>query len=217
MAGLFGSQKRRKGVRAPQQGRSRKTLDRIIAATENLMDGRDYESISVQEICEASEVSPSSFYARFENKETLLFALHERHRAARFEKLAHHAAELDWDAMALREVVRKVIELYVEDRRAHEPYFRSLMLAEIQYPGMAAERSRVDDHAERMIRSHLVARIGSEAPDVARRVEFVMRATCATAQDAIHPPHRFAVAMSMSDADLVESLTDLFCRATGID
>ena len=66
------------GANPPKQGRSRLSYERILRASEALLDGRDWEAIAVSEICAAAKVSASSFYSRFETKEA-----GRRSRAAR--------------------------------------------------------------------------------------------------------------------------------------
>ena len=143
-AETVGTEAAKPRVRAPQQGRSRETYERIIRTTRALMDGRDYETISVNEICEASDVSHSSFYARFENKEALILHVHEAHRAERMQRLSRYVTDVDWDALSLQGIARACLALYIEDRRALEPFLRSLMLAELRYTHAAEERAEVD-------------------------------------------------------------------------
>ena len=204
-------------VRPPQQGRSRETLERILTAAEKLLDGRDYEEISIQEICQAADVSPSSFYSRFSTKEALLMTLHERHRERRIGMLLTLAGERDWNATPIPEVVRAILGLYVEDRRALEPYLRSMMLAELRDPEIAQARAGVDHFAMTMIRDHLLGRMPSDDPGLTRRVEFGIRLVCAGAMDALQPPHRFADSMGIDDRELVEQLTRAFCVYVGAD
>ena len=66
-------------VHPPQQERSRRTLRRILSATERLLLKRPFEDIGVQEIVRAARTSVGSFYARFDDKAALLTALYERY------------------------------------------------------------------------------------------------------------------------------------------
>lgn len=203
-------------VRAPRQDRSRATFDRIIRGAETLLDGRDYETISVQEICEVAEVSPSSFYARFQTKEALLFELHDRHRKRRREKLGRYMSEIDWESLAPHQIVRACLALYIEERKASEPFFRTLLLAELSHPAIQSERKQIDDLGVRLIRGRLLERLESTDPALSQRIEFGMRAVCAAAQEAIRPPQRFATLMGLSTDALLDELTRLFCCYVGI-
>jgi AcrR family transcriptional regulator len=65
-------------VRAPVQARSRATLDRILDATEKLLEIRTFDQLSVQDICKEAASSVGAFYTRFPDKIALLHLLHER-------------------------------------------------------------------------------------------------------------------------------------------
>jgi len=205
------------GPRAPRQERSQQTLERIIEATRRLFDGRDFESLGIQEICEAANVSRSSFYARFPNKTALLTELYDRHRKMRLEMLAKQNAQIDWDAMSIGSVVSTCIALYVEDRRSLDPFLRSMVVIETNYPQISAQRAELDSFTMSMIRDHFMQRLGSEDPALARRLEFGIRSVAAIIQEAIQPPHRFAKQMGFSDVEFVKELTLLFCNYAGID
>ena len=201
----------------PQQDRSRETLGRIVHAARELMDGRDYQSISVQEICRLARVSASSFYARFETKEDLLFAIHDAHRENRVAELARYARDVGWDTLPLTEVVRRCLRVYLEDRRRLAPLLKSLMLAELRFPDIAIDRAHVDSLGVEFIRSRLLERLGSSDPELSRRIEFAMRTVCTAAQEAIRPPALHAQRMGLSDDELIDRLADMFCRYVGID
>ena len=68
-------------VRPPQQRRSQQTLDRILHATERLLQNREFDGLSVQEIVRASRTSVGSFYNRFRDKQSLLAGLYDRYDA----------------------------------------------------------------------------------------------------------------------------------------
>lgn len=206
-----GGVSRSPGPSPPKQGRSRLSYERILRASEALLDGRDWEAIAVSEICAAAKVSASSFYSRFETKEALLFELHARHRERRLAQIQQCASAVDWAALPPRDVVREALRFYVDDRRRVEPFLRSMMLAEVRDPAISAARARLDRDAMRLITDHLIERIGADVAGLGRRLEFAMRVVCAGAQAALAPPQCFATGMQMSDEELVGELTGLFC------
>ena len=65
-------------MRAPQQARSQATLDRLLDATEVLLDEGSFDQLSVQAICKQANSSVGAFYTRFADKVALLHVLHER-------------------------------------------------------------------------------------------------------------------------------------------
>ncbi len=66
-------------TRPPLQERSRRTLTRILEATEALLGERLFEQVTIRDIVERARTSVGAFYSRFENKEALLPALYERY------------------------------------------------------------------------------------------------------------------------------------------
>jgi AcrR family transcriptional regulator len=51
--------------------RAVRTRDALASALISLMDGRDYDGISVQDICDRAQVGRSTFYAHFEDKDEM--------------------------------------------------------------------------------------------------------------------------------------------------
>jgi AcrR family transcriptional regulator len=68
-----------RGVRPPQQDRSRDTYVRILDATECLLEDREFDAVRIEQVLSEARVSAGSFYSRFEGKEALLQALLSRY------------------------------------------------------------------------------------------------------------------------------------------
>lgn len=62
----------------PQQARSIESTNRMLDAAEALMREGGPRAITIEAVIERSETSMGSFYARFESREGLFQALHER-------------------------------------------------------------------------------------------------------------------------------------------
>ncbi len=58
--------------RKPQQPRSRRTLERILAATEGLLADREFEDISMADIAKRAKVAVGTVYTRFAMKDEIL-------------------------------------------------------------------------------------------------------------------------------------------------
>lgn len=65
---------------APQQARSRRTMNRILDAAEALLAETSIERLGIAEITERAGVAAGSFYTRFKDKEDLLAHLFARYR-----------------------------------------------------------------------------------------------------------------------------------------
>lgn len=63
-----------------KQQRSRDTQDRILRATEKLLQNEPFESISVRRIIKEAKTTIGSFYARFRDKDALLPVLYAEYQ-----------------------------------------------------------------------------------------------------------------------------------------
>lgn len=70
------------------QARSADTLERILRAAERLLPDREFDQITMAELATEAGCAVGTVYGRVENKEHLLFCLHERFTAAAAERVA---------------------------------------------------------------------------------------------------------------------------------
>lgn len=137
-------------VRPPLQARSRRTLDRILAATERLLEERSFEEIGVQEIVRAARTSVGSFYARFEDKSALLSALYERYDADLGARIAAWRSGRPAPEPGLSGACVWVSGYLVEHFSARRNLLRALALHVRQRPevvGAETSRRRAEQHA----------------------------------------------------------------------
>jgi len=83
--------------------RAVRTRDALASALISLMDGRDYNDISVQHICDRAQVGRSTFYAHFQDKDEMYI----RHVVV-FARLM--GEKLGWDRGAYRFPVAHMFE-----------------------------------------------------------------------------------------------------------
>jgi AcrR family transcriptional regulator len=93
-------------LRPPTQNRSRETLERVLAAGEQLLIEEGWDGFTVQEVSRRSKVSIGSIYARAPSKEALILAVYDR----AVERIAaENAAALNpdehWHGMAPRDLI----------------------------------------------------------------------------------------------------------------
>lgn len=65
-------------VHVPKQGRSRRTLERLLDAAEEVLSEKSFEQAKVSEIAARAGFTTGAFYARFPTKDVLLDALVQR-------------------------------------------------------------------------------------------------------------------------------------------
>jgi AcrR family transcriptional regulator len=68
-----------RSARSAQQGRSRETLERILAAAEELLETREFDELTMADLAEHAGCAVGTVYGRIPNKESLLLCLHERY------------------------------------------------------------------------------------------------------------------------------------------
>lgn len=100
-------------IRAPQQTRSRQTLERILSSSTVLVAEKSYADVSIAEITRKASVSVGAFYSRFKNKEALFVALQGRLGEETQERL-RAAMNRDWAKSSLQKLLRHVVENNVE-------------------------------------------------------------------------------------------------------
>jgi AcrR family transcriptional regulator len=107
-------------VQPPLQDRSRRTLEKIGRAVEDLLATRSFDDISVADIARRARCSIGSFYARFASKDDLLPYLYERYDADLKPRIQARAAAVDWSTLTLRDavwlIVENTVDMYVERR-----------------------------------------------------------------------------------------------------
>jgi AcrR family transcriptional regulator len=106
------------GVRPPKQERSRRTLDRILAASLELFRQSGVEGTSVAGIVERAETSVGSFYARFAGKEELVHHLRERFRGEVLDRWDAGMRAVDWTALPMTVGVAEAVAALVQAFRA---------------------------------------------------------------------------------------------------
>jgi AcrR family transcriptional regulator len=75
-------------VRVPQQARSQRTRERLLAAAEALLAGREYGEVSVDDIVDRAHSSVGAFYKHFPGKREMLPLLLQRLEAQGSAQLA---------------------------------------------------------------------------------------------------------------------------------
>jgi AcrR family transcriptional regulator len=168
-------------ARAPQQDRSRKTLERILDATEEIIRERGVEAVTIPEVARAARSSVGSFYARFPDKATLLHTLHER---ACEQSIATAEAALEparWGHLGTTALIRLFVEFAVRLFRERQPIMLAFSAALASDPGFAARRARTAAALVRLVQALLLPRRAEmQHPDPASAIAMSLRVVTAT-------------------------------------
>src|SRR5262245_20551970 len=114
-------------VRPPKQRRSQQSLERVIEASQRLLEEKGFEGFTIQDVSQRADVSVGAIYARFGNKESLLRAVHQ---AAMESITPEHEAVAAVDgkpAKAAREVIVDAVWTVAGIFRGNEKLLRAFM------------------------------------------------------------------------------------------
>ncbi|WP_084268073.1 TetR/AcrR family transcriptional regulator [Azohydromonas lata] len=103
-----GAQQRRRSNR-----RSEQTIDRILAATENIVLQSGAERISILDVCRAADVSRGTFYRYFASQEELLDAF-SRHKRETFHRTLVESVEVFTDPDERFAALVRYLDEYLE-------------------------------------------------------------------------------------------------------
>ncbi len=106
--------------RKPQQGRSKASLERMLAAAEKLMLERGSEDFTLQEVSSSGNVSIGSIYLRFDGKDDLVRAVISDH-LERMEAEEDVLLSAVKGAKSLKAFVANYVDGYAELLRHHAP------------------------------------------------------------------------------------------------
>ncbi|MDA0327790.1 MAG: TetR/AcrR family transcriptional regulator [Gemmatimonadetes bacterium] len=110
----------------PKQGRSQRTLERIVAASLELLATEGPAGLTVHAVVEKAESSVGSFYARFNGKDDLLDYLGERVWADAAARWNEALVSRDWGALTLPQIVEGSVVLLIDAQRSRSAYLKAL-------------------------------------------------------------------------------------------
>lgn len=127
----------------PKQTRSRRTLERIVRASLEILEEEGPEGLTVKAIVKRADSSVGSFYARFQGKDDLLEYLGERVWTEAAERWDRTLAERDWSELELGQLMEGAVGLLAEAGRSRASYLRALNQASSSGDAFAAFRAHV--------------------------------------------------------------------------
>ncbi len=135
--------------RKPQQGRSRASLERMLAAARELMIERGSEEFTLQEVSQRGNVSIGSIYLRFESKDNLVRAVIADSDVEIGDAEDAMFAMLRSECASLAAFVPRYVEAYAEVLRQFAPLLRLSMERAsfdplISAPGKARAQAAAD-------------------------------------------------------------------------
>lgn len=206
-------------LRPPLQARSRATLERLLAATQELLAEKRFDETTVAEIVRRAGSSVGSFYARFPDKEALL---------AVFDRELFERGRLQWDAFLdprrwenrhAGEIVDEVARLLVWKNRAFQPLLTALALYARSSPDPRFLKGslRLNEHVVEKLSDLLLARRREIAhPKPRRAIEVGLLMIAAAAREAILFGQALPSGGGTDDGDLATELARAYRAYLGI-
>lgn len=145
-------------VRAPRQARSQETLERILDAAEHLVTEKGFEDTTVAEVVSRAGSSVGAFYARFHDKDGLLYALYERYLAQATATADTVLAPAQWEGAGIERIVREVVAFLVAIYREQAGLIRAFVLRNHTDAEFRARRERLSHHIHALLGALLLAR-----------------------------------------------------------
>jgi AcrR family transcriptional regulator len=192
------------------QNRSQATEERILATAERLVEQLPFEAISIAMIANAAGVSVGGVYARFESKEALLLALHDRYEQYRTAFLRDRLDPAKWQSASLEQCVRGVCTALVELMNEHRGVLRSFLLHHwsrpVELPRPFA--TRLEEVYRMALEVILLDKAAIAAPDPERAGRVGLAIVAGACRDIIvmKPPGAPGAAKASRD-ELIDSLT----------
>ena len=179
----------------------------MVTAGELLLDGRDPEAMSIEEILRRAGTSASSFYQCFGSKEGFFDLLHERFCGRIQAETAALTDPARWAGRPLEEVAREGLRSYLGFRRAHTGALRSFEVLEGREPKLMARRRRVDVELARgalgCVETLKTADGRAPSPE---RIRMALDFAVSSMKGAVDASARVRAASHEDDARLVEEL-----------
>jgi AcrR family transcriptional regulator len=205
-------------VRPPRQARSQVTLDRLLDAAEALVAEKGFEDATVAEIARRAGSSVGAFYARFRDKDGLLYALYERY----FEQAtATTDAALEpsrWDGASIPEILGSVVRFLVAVYRERTGLIRAFVVRNHVDGDFRARQERLSHYVNEKLSRLLLARAAEiRHPDAARAAAFGLTFVVSTIESVILFGEMRSNALALSDDELSAELARAFLAYLGSD
>ena len=204
-------------IRPPHQERTRRSLVRFLDAAEALIAEKGFDDTSIGEIARRAGSSVGGFYRRFNDKDGLLQALHER-----FCEEARATADdaLDparWEGAPLARMVGAVVTFLVAITRERAGLVRAIALREAGDPALRERAQRLQRYVrERLARLLLPHADEIGHPEPERGIHFVYALVVAALDRRALLGEGPSAAFEEPDPELACELTRVFLGTLGI-
>ncbi|MDE0885577.1 MAG: TetR/AcrR family transcriptional regulator [Myxococcota bacterium] len=162
-------------IHPARQVRTQQTLERLLDASELLLQDKGFEDIHVSEIALRANTSVASFYRRFRDKNALLYSLHERFALAAMTTADDVLAPNRWVDSSIREILESFLPFLIEVLQSQGELQRAVYRIALSDESMRERSHRLRHYVLSGVSELLLARkseIGHREPE--RAVPFAL-------------------------------------------
>lgn len=116
---------RGRGISPVRQARSKATFGALIESGLQLVERKDFSTITIEEVAGAAKVSVGAFYERFSSKETFCAALQEIVATKIERDVRSRIAGAGFSRLGYEDAVRAIIEAWLAGVRVHRGLIRA--------------------------------------------------------------------------------------------
>jgi len=197
-------------LKIPQQQRSRQTLKRLVQATQEILRQKSFDQATVAEICARAGLTVGAFYARFPDKDALLYFLAERLQGE--GRMPIRTVSLKSPAeMSLAKLVRLAVVESIKVYREHRALMRAVVLRSRSDDKMRALLNKASRRNLQWFLDFLLERkeeIGH--PNPSRAVEFGLLLLVSTIREIVVHREFWPGGKRFDDDELAHELTVVF-------
>jgi len=204
-------------IRPPQQARSQRTLDRILDAAETLVADKGFEDTSVAEVARRAGSSVGAFYARFRDKDGLLYALYERYLEQAVATADDALDPMRWEGAGIADLLSSVVHFLVEIYREHDGLMRAFVLRNYTDFEFRTRQERLSHYVSEKLAALLLARQDEiRHPQPEQAAAFGLTMVFATIESAVLFGETRSGVLVLSDGTLADHLIRAYLAYLGV-
>jgi AcrR family transcriptional regulator len=196
-------------IRPPRQARTQESLERVLDAAEALLAEKRFEDVHVAEVVSRAGTSVAAFYRRFQDKEGLLHALHERLCEEAFATADDALSPSRWEGAGIRQILETIVPFLIEVLEGREALDLAVYQRGLTDAAMRERSVRLTRYVMEGLAKLLLARRGEIAhPEPERAVSFALLQLLALLAHTYTAGFRDHALVRMSDAEIARELIE---------
>jgi AcrR family transcriptional regulator len=210
-----------KTVLPAHQARSRKSSERLIKATAEVLEKHGLEGTTIPRIAARAGLSPGAVYRRFPDKDALLREVCTRLFEESYQKGKEKLKPELWEGVPLREMSCRLIAGIIQGQRMNRGLLQALFLFILQHHDAAFYRKGIELQSRvfRQIGELLLTRkdeIRHPDPELAVHFGMLMVAFVVQGVFTLHDPGKLNLFMPGAEENLEKELPRVFLRYLGL-